>query len=517
MQIQEQIDNRQGKQQLLSNIKLVNELASYLKTTLGPYGLDKAIINGENMTITNDGATIIKKLAFQHPIMKLMEHVSSAQDDLIGDGTTTIVLLINEILSELKSSIERYDISLICECLDDILALSIDKLEEVNVKLMESLKKDTDFDENKGLVMLSKTALTSKILNSDKDLFSKLIVNSLNTCRKVHLKKIKGGSISDSFAFQGIAFEKCFTYAGYEQQPKKIENPKILLTNVELEWKSERSNAELRIEDVEEYQKVVDAEWSIIKSKLDFIIKSGAKVVFSSSAIGDYATQYFARSDIFCSGRVFEKDMNQMAKNCNAKIISSLNFENVKDNFLGTCSLFEERQIGDVRYNFIHNASGSTIILRGPGDEIINEVERSLNDALMVVRKSMDNKLNLNIGGGANEIELAIAIKKFAMNQNNEKMFVSLAVSKAFENIVGILATNFGMNSHDVIAKLINEHNAGNMFHGIHDSDDMVGDMNKMAVYEPFILKLNIIKCSFEAIKVILMIDSTILVEKPNN
>lgn len=517
MQVEEHIDNRQGKQQLLSNIKLINELASYLKTTLGPYGLDKAIIKGDKMTITNDGATIIKELNLQHPVMKLMEHISSSQDDVVGDGTTTIILLINEILTELKNSIERYDVFMICDSLEEILSLGLHKLNELSSTLMGLLKSEGTFDESNGLFLISRTALTSKILNNEKDFFSKLIVDSLQTCKDVHIKKIKGGSITDAFVFKGVAFEKCFTYAGYEQQPKKIENPRILLTNVELEWKSERANAELRIENVDEYQKIVDAEWELIRGKLDFIIKSGAKIVFSSSAIGDYATQYFARYGIFCSGRVLERDMNMISKTCKAKILSSLNFENIKENFLGECSLFEERQIGDSRYNFVHNLLGSTIILRGPGEEIINEVERSLNDALMVVKKNMGTNLELNTGGGSNEIELAMAIKRFAMTHGSEKMFVCLAVSQAFENVTGILATNFGMNSHDVVAKLINEHVAGKMFYGVQNSSEMVGDMNELRVYEPSCLKSNILKCAFEAIKVILMIDSTILVQKPNN
>lgn len=517
MQVQEHIDNRQGKQQILSNIRLVNELASCLKTTLGPYGLDKAIVNGDYLTITNDGATIIKELNVQHPILKLLEHVCASQDDMIGDGTTTIFLLINEILTELKNSIERYDISLICETIDEVLKTCLEKLKDLSLSLMEILGNNSGFNTNNGLILLSKTALTSKILNKEKDYFSQLVVESLKVCEDVNIKKINGGSITDSFAFKGVAFEKCFTYAGYEQQPKKIENVKIFLTNVELEWKSERANAELRIDGVQNYQDVVDAEWSIIKDKLDLIIKSGAKLVFSSSAIGDYATQYFARFGMFCSGRVSEKDMRQLEKVCGAKIVSSLNFENSRENFLGLCTLFEERQMGDVRYNFVHNDAGSTIIIRGPGEEIMNEVERSLNDALMIVKKNMDKELELNTGGGSYEIELSLAIKKLAMSYSTEKMFVCLAISQAFENIVGILATNFGINSHDCIAKLINEHNSGNLFYGIKNSSELVGDMNVLCVFEPYSLKMNILKSAFEAVKVILMIDSTILVQKPMN
>lgn len=516
MEIEERIDNRQGKQQILSNIKILNNLASYLKTTLGPFGLDKLIINENKFLITNDGATIIKNLNLKHPITKLMESISIAQDDEIGDGTTSVVLLTIEILNSLKEYIEKYDVSIICSYLEEILEFCLKKLADNSLALENILKKE-NFNEEKILSCVAKTALTSKILKNEKEYFSSLIIKALNISDDIYIKKIKGGSVSDSTVFNGIAFEKCFTYAGYEQQPKKITNAKILLTTVELEWKSERENAEMKIDNVLEYQKIVDAEWEIIKSKLDFIIQTGANVVFSSSPIGDYATQYFARFGIFCSGRVSQTDIKKMAKVFDTKILTGLSSKNTEKKILGECSLFEEKQIGNLRYNYIHYEKAATFILRGPGDEVINEIERSLNDALMVVKKNKNKELRIVTGGGSNEISISLALKNQAMEFETEKMFIFNAVAQALENLVTILANNFGIDSLLTMNKLTKLHNNGYLFSGISTGEEMTGDMKKMEVFEPYQLKANILKNAINAVCTILMIDSTILVRKDKN
>jgi T-complex protein 1 subunit eta len=202
----------------------------------------------------------------------------------------------------------------------------------------------------------------------------------------------------------GVAFKKTFAYAGFEQQPKTFTYPKIICLNVELELKAERDNAEVRVEKVQDYQDIVNAEWTIIYEKLEKIVASGAKVVLSKLPIGDLATQYFADRDIFCAGRVTSEDMLRVVKAVGGSIQSSVN--DIKDQYLGTCALFQERQIGGERYNLFTGcpqAKTCTLVLRGGSEQFIAEVERSLHDAIMVVRRAIKHQL-IVAGGGATEV-----------------------------------------------------------------------------------------------------------------
>lgn len=510
MQIEEHIDNRNGKFQILSNIKLLNTISSYLQSTLGPFGLDKLIINGDSLTCTNDGATILKNLNLKHPIAKIIENISQSQDDQIGDGTTSVVLLAIEILKSLKDSIERYEVTTIANALDKILYFCVSALYENSKKLDEMMKKDVDMTDVNKLVYIARTCLTSKIVKQSKEYFAQLVVEAIKISEDVYIQKAKGGSITDSTLFDGIVFKKCFSYAGHQQQPRQIHNAKILLTSVELEWKSERDNAELRINAVEQYDEFVNAEWKIITDKLDNIIKSGANVVFSSAPIGDYATQYFAKHNMCCAGRVDEKDMKNLALKLKTSILTSL--DNIDS--IGVSLGFEERQVGNDRYNFVKAKGAATLLLRGPGDEVINEVERSLHDALMVVKGNNKSKKMILTGGGSSEINLSVRLAKQSSQEKNEDVFIFMAVHHAFENFVGILANNFGIDALGTISQLVGLHKSGYFTMGVSNCENGVGDLRYDCVFEPLNLKVNILKRAFEAAKMIVLIDSTILISK---
>jgi T-complex protein 1 subunit eta len=206
----------------------------------------------------------------------------------------------------------------------------------------------------------------------------------------VGVKKVQGGSVTDSFLVNGVAFKKTFSYAGFEQQPKSFVKPKILLLNVELELKSEKENAEIRIDDPSKYQSIVDAEWNIIYEKLDLCAKTGAQVILSKLPIGDLATQYFADRGIFCAGRVAQDDMERTVRATGGVIQTSVN--DMTANVLGSCGKFEERQIGGERYNIFMEcpqAKSSTIVLRGGAEQFVEEAHRSVHDALMVVKRTV--------------------------------------------------------------------------------------------------------------------------------
>merc|ERR1711933_648974 len=260
----------------------------------------------------------------------------------------------------------------------------------------------------------------------------------------VGIKKVTGGSVTDSLLIDGVAFKKTFSYAGFEQQPKKFTNPKILLLNLELELKAEKDNAEVRITDPDQYQSIVDAEWRIIYEKLELIVKSGAQVVLSRLAIGDLATQYFADRNIFCAGRVENEDLERTRRAVGGEVQTTV--QGITPNVLGTCGEFDERQIGGERYNFFikcTNTKTATILLRGGAQQFIDEAERSLNDSIMIVRRAMNNTQVVG-GGGAIEMELSRFLRDYARSTKGKKQLVINYFARALEVIPMTLAQNSG-------------------------------------------------------------------------
>ena len=221
----------------------------------------------------------------------------------------------------------------------------------------------------------------------------------------IGVKKITGGGLQDSLFVDGVAFKKTFSYAGFEQQPKLFTDPRIVCLNVELELKSEKDNAEVRVEKVAEYQAIVDAEWEIIFRKLEALHATGAKVVLSRLPIGDLATQYFADRDVFCAGRVASDDLERVVQACGGIVSSTCS--DLRPEHLGTCARFEERQIGGERFNFFEGGSRArtcTLVLRGGAEQFIAEVERSLHDAIMIVKRALRHQ-SIVAGGGACEVK----------------------------------------------------------------------------------------------------------------
>lgn len=253
--------------------------------------------------------------------------------------------------------------------------------------------------------------MSSKLIHNEKPFFSNMVVDAVLCLDQddlnenlIGVKKIPGGGMQDSLLIRGVAFKKTFTYAGAEQQPKIFKDPLILSLNVELELKAEKDNAEVRVDQVSDYQAIVDAEWEIIYRKLEAIENTGAKVVLSKLPIGDLATQWFADRDIFCAGRVPAADLQRVVQALGGAIQSTCS--DIKREHLGTCGSFEERQIGGERYNVFEEcpkAKTCTLILRGGAEQFIEEVERSLHDAIMVVKRAVRNG-EVVAGGGAVEV-----------------------------------------------------------------------------------------------------------------
>merc|ERR1711998_319552 len=457
--LKEGTDQSQGKPQLISNINACQAVVECVASTLGPRGMDKLIHSGNSVTVTNDGATVIKLLEIIHPAAQTLVDIATSQDAEVGDGTTTVTILAGELLKEAKQYVEDgVHPQVIARAYKAACKFALEKLQELSTTL--------DFSDPEAkhstLVKCATTTLQSKLIGgSHGNFFANMVTDACLFLEDANLsldligiKKVPGGGMSDTFLVEGVAFKKTFSYAGFEQQPKKLENPKILCLNVELELKSESEKAEVRITEVEDYASIVDAEWEIIYTKLEEIHASGATVVLSKLAIGDLATQWFADRQIFCAGRVDEGDLQRVHQATGAVMQGTTS--DLTPEVLGGCGLFEERQVGDERYNLFTECQGAksaTIVIRGGAEQFIEEAERSLHDAIMIVRRTLKNNSCVP-GGGAIDMELSKAVKQQAMTVAGKGQFFMLAFAKALEAIPRTLAKNAGFDCTDILNKL---------------------------------------------------------------
>ncbi|KAL2889939.1 putative T-complex protein 1 subunit eta [Ceratocystis lukuohia] len=511
--LKEGTDSSQGRGQIVSNINACLAVQDTIKPTLGPYGGDLLMVdeNGRQ-TITNDGATVMKLLDIVHPAARILVDIARSQDAEVGDGTTSVVVLAGEILKEIKEHVEQ-DVStqIIVKAIRRASQMAVNKIKEIAVSTEESNHRDT-------LAKLAGTAMTSKLIKRNTEFFTKMVVDAVLSLdqddlneKLIGVKKVPGGSLTDSIFVNGVAFKKTFAYAGFEQQPKSFEKPKIVCLNVELELKAEKDNAEVRVEQVSEYQAIVDAEWQIIFQKLEAIHKTGAKVVLSKLPIGDLATQFFADRDIFCAGRVAADDMDRVVQATGATIQSTCS--DILPEHLGTCGRFNERQIGGDRFNFFEDcpeAKTCTLVLRGGAEQFIAEVERSLHDAIMIVKRAIKNR-NIVGGGGAIEMEVSAYLHNFAdKNVSNKQQAIIKSFAKALEVIPRQLCDNAGFDATDILNQLRVEHRKGNTWAGVDFINEGVANMMERFVWEPSLIKINAIQAATEASCLILSVDETI-------
>ncbi len=508
-------ENTQGKEEILSNIEACLALVEIIRTTLGPRGMDKMIISdGGSTTISNDGATIIKLLNIEHPAGKSLVDVAKSQDNEIGDGTTSVMIFAGELLKEAKQFIEDgISPQIIINGFWRGLQLALKKLSECAVTINEK----SEEEKRNLLLKCAETSLNSKLIASNKEFFSKMIVEAVEKLEGfkdkdlIGIKHITGGSITDSLLIDGVAFKKSFSYAGFEQQPKKFKDAKIIILNVELELKSEKENSELRISNPEDFQSFVDAEWKIINKKLENIVNSGANVVLSKLPIGDLATQYFADRNVFCAGRVAAEDIERVAKATGACLLQTCN--DITEKSLGTCGLFEEKQIGAERFNLFQdcpNSKTATIIIRGGAEQFIEEAERSMNDAIMIVRRA-SKATSIVAGGGAIEMELSKYVRNEGMKISGKEQLIVLGFAKALEIIPKTLAQNSALDAIDVMNKLRQKHNKEkDCKYGINCFEGGIIDTYNSFVWEPTMLKENILNSATEAACSIINVDQTV-------
>lgn len=513
--LKEGTDASQGRGQIINNISACMAIQDTLKPTLGPFGRDILIVSSNGKTtISNDGATILKLLDIVHPAAKMLVDISRAQDAEVGDGTTSVTILAGELLKELKGFIEDGISShLIAKGLNQACLLAVAKVRELAV----DIKQDDAQDFRQLLERCATTAMSLKLISQNLEFFTKMVVDAVLSLdqddldeKMIGVKKVPGGAMEESMFVDGVAFQKTFSYAGFEQQPKQFKHPKIVCLNVELELKAEKDNAEVRVEQVKDYQAIVDAEWQIIFDKLEAITALGANIVLSKLPIGDLATQYFADRDVFCAGRVLPLDMDRVIKAVGGLIQSTCSLIRPED--LGTCDLFDEVQIGSERYNLFQGcpeAKTCTLILRGGAEQVIAEVERSLHDAIMIVKRAVKHH-TVVAGGGAIEMELSRYLREHAKTIAGKQQLIIAAFAKALEVIPRQLCDNAGFDSVGMLNKLRSLHAKGEVWAGVDFKKEAVGNNMESFIWEPALVKINALQLATEAATLLLSVDETI-------
>lgn len=509
-------DTSQGIGQLISNINACQAIVETVRTTLGPRGMDKLIHGQRGVTISNDGATIMQLLDVVHPAAKTLVDIAQSQDAEIGDGTTSVVVMAGAFMSAAKPFVqEGVHPQVIVRAFRRGLKVAVAKLRELGVPLVET---DDASVRRSLLEKCAKTSMNSKLISRYQDFFAPLVVDCIACLdedmdlKLVGMKKVPGGSVTESFLVKGVAFKRTFSYAGFEQQPKRFENPKILLLNLELELQSEASNAEVRLKDPAQYQSIVDAEWDIIYDKLAKCVASGAQIILSKKPIGDLATQYFADRDLFCAGRVSDSDLQRVARATRGRVQTTVH--GLNPDVLGECALFEEKQVGAERYNLFTGcpeAKTATMVLRGGAEQFIDETERSLHDSLMIVKNCFRSS-TIVAGGGATELEVSRALKDFSRTLMGKEQLIVAAYAKALERIPRQLADNAGFDSTDVLNRLRQKHavaGSGKWF-GVDIEREGICDTMELGVWEPVTSKINSMSAATEAACLVLSIDETV-------
>ncbi|KAJ1725836.1 T-complex protein 1 subunit eta [Coemansia erecta] len=520
--LKEGTDTSQGVPQLLSNISACLAVCDTIRTTLGPRGMDKLIVDGQGrVTISNDGATIMKLLDVVQPAARTLVDIARAQDAEVGDGTTSVVLLAGELLKEVREFVEEgVSSQAIIRGVRRAAELAIARIGELAVTVDRA-----DAAEARALLeKCAATSMSSKLIGSQKEFFTRMAVDAVLRLDQeqldegmIGIKKVPGGAMQDSLLVDGVAFKKSFSNAGFEQQPKSFDAPRIACLNVELELKAEKDNAEVRVDRVADYQAIVDAEWRIIFDKLDAILATGANVVLSRLPIGDLATQYFADRNVFCAGRVQKDDLDRVCEATGCRVQSTTT--DLTAAHLGTCERFEERQIGGQRFNLFRGcpeAKTCTIVLRGGAEQFIDEVERSLHDSIMVVRRAVKSH-SVVAGGGAIEMELSRYLRDAARRIEGKQQLIIAAVAKALEVVPRQLCENAGFDTTDFITQLRARHAQDPdrfRWYGVDIEEEAVTDLFAKFVWEPALVKINAIASAAEAACLVLSVDETVSSQK---
>jgi thermosome len=511
--LKEGTSQSRGRDAQRNNIRAAKLIAEIIQTSLGPRGMDKMLVDSlGDITITNDGATILKEIDVQHPAAKMMVEVAKATDSEVGDGTTSAVVLAGALLEKAESLID-----------DDIHPVIIaDGYKKASKKAMEFLSEITISVESKDKETLEKIANTSmqtKLVSIEATDLAKLVVDAVlkiieekNGTFKVNLDNIKiekkaGGSISDSELISGIILDKEIVHSG---MPRRIENAKIALISDALEIKKTEFEAKLNISSPNQIKSFMEEESHILKDMVNKIKSTGTNVVLCQKGIDDIIQHYLSKEEMLAVRRIKESDMTKLAKATGGRIVGRV--DDLNDAELGLAENVEERRVEEDNWVFIEgckNPKAISILLRGGTQRVIDEADRSMHDALMVV-KDVIEKPKIVYGGGAPESFIALRLREWSKTLSGREQLAVEKFADALESIPLALARNAGMNPIDTITQLRSKQSAGERFTGVDVINGTIADFEKLRIMEPVKVKEQIIMSATETANMILRIDNVV-------
>ncbi len=517
--LKEGTSRSRGKEAQRNNIMAARVIGEVLKTTLGPRGMDKMLVDGlGDITITNDGAAILNEIEVEHPAAKMMVEIAKTQDDMVGDGTTTAVVLSSELLKKAEDLLDQ-------NIHPTILVAGYRKASAKAIESLEKISIPVEIDDRKTLKKVALTSMGSKAVGSAKDHLADIAVDAVSQIVEkrgdrtmadidnVQMVKKTGKSLFESQLIQGVIIDK---EAVHTAMPKHAENAKIALIDCPLEIEKTEISAEIRIRDPTQMQAFLDQETKMLKQMSDKIKASGANVVFCQKGIDDMAQHFLSKEGILAARRVKESDMEKLARATGGRIVSDLEDLSVKD--LGSAGLVEERKVGDDKMIFVEKCRDPhsvAILIRAGLERMVDEAERAMTDALSVVSDVIENN-KIVAGGGAVEIEMAKTLRSYANRVGGREQLAVEAFADALEIIPKTLAENAGLEAIDILVELRSSHEkADGKYMGVNVFTGKVGDMLESGVVEPVVVKEQAVKSAAEAATMILRIDDVIAATKP--
>ena len=517
--LKEGTTRNRGKEAQRNNIMAARVIGEVLKTTLGPRGMDKMLVDGlGDITITNDGAAILNEIEVEHPAAKMMVEIAKTQDDMVGDGTTTTVVLASELLKKAE------------ELLDQNIhpTIIVSGYRKAAQKAIETLNKNAvpvDIEDRKTMLKVALTSMSSKAVGAAREHLAEIAIDAvkqiveqrgdkkLADIDNIQLVKKTGKSLLETQLVRGIIVDKEIVHSG---MPKKKENAKIALLDSALEIEKTEISAEIRIRDPMQMQAFLDQETSMLKEKADKIKASKADVVFCQKGIDDMVQHFLAKEGIIAARRVKESDMEKLARATGGRIVSNL--DDLRPADLGAAGVVEERKIGEDKMIFVEKCKDPhsvAILIRAGLERMVDEAERALTDALSVVSDVIENS-KIVAGGGAAEIEVAKELRSYATKVGGREQLAIEAFADAVEVIPKTLGENAGLEPIDVIVDLRSAHEKADGKHkGINVFTGKVQNSLENGVIEPLVVKEQALKSAAESASMILRIDDVITSKSP--
>jgi len=504
----ENVSRTIGKDAQRNNILAAKVIADIVKTTLGPKGMDKMLVDGTgNITVTNDGVTILEEMEIDHPAAKMIVEIAKTQESEVGDGTTTAALLAGKLLENAEKLLDR-------KIHPTVIVRGYRLAAEKAVNMLNEIS--SPIKNRDVLKQIAMTAMTGKGAEESKEKLSELIVSAVDqiaTGKEVNLddikiEKIKGEGIRDSELIQGIVIDKD---RANSDMPSKIESAKILLVDFALELRNPESEAKISVSTPEQLESFIRSEERYLKELTDKIISSGANVVFCQKGIDDVAQYYLAKAGIFACRRVSKSDLEKLARATSGKILSNLN--DINENMFGKAQVVEEKRKGTDSMTYVSGCSNPkavTIVVRGGTSHVVDEIERAIKDGLGDVASAVKSG-KIVAGGGAVEIELSKRLRTFAKTLGGREQLAIDEFANSLESIPETLAENAGLDPIEITTELKRRHEAGMANHGINLFTNKIEDTMAAGIIEPIKVKSQAINSASEVAMMILRIDDILI------